>query len=160
MSTDSTIKSFMGADHVRCDAMFEQAQAAAEKGDWAAAREPFGKFYGALEHHIAMEEEILFPAFERATGNTAGPTFVMRLEHKQMRGVAQAMTQALDRQDVAGFLGHADTLQILMGQHNLKEESILYPMTDRALSPSREDLLREMENLPHAAGIGVGPCLT
>ena len=160
MSTDSTIKHFLGADHVRCDAMFEHAQASAEKEDWAGARHAFGEFSSALEHHFSMEEDILFPAFERVTGNSAGPTAVMRMEHKQMREVGQAMAQALEGHDAAGFLGHADTLQILMGQHNLKEESILYPMADRALSPARDALLREMGSLPHAAGIGAGPCLT
>jgi hypothetical protein len=33
---------------------------------------------------------------------------------------------------------------MLMQQHNLKEEGMLYPMSDQALAANREDLIREM----------------
>ena len=37
--------------------------------------------------HFEMEEAVLFPAFEEATGMTQGPTMVMHAEHVQMKGV-------------------------------------------------------------------------
>jgi iron-sulfur cluster repair protein YtfE (RIC family) len=46
------------------------------------------------------------------------------------------MTEAAARQDQEAFLGGTDTLQILISQHNMKEEQILYPMTDQVLSDS------------------------
>jgi hypothetical protein len=36
---------------------------------------------------------------------------------------------------------------MLMQQHNLKEESMLYPMSDRVLAEARDDLIRGMGNL-------------
>jgi len=41
-----------------------------------------------------MEEEVLFPAFETRTGNTMGPTYVMRTEHEQIRALLQVMARA------------------------------------------------------------------
>lgn len=73
----------------------------------------------------------MFPAFEAATGMTQGPTQVMRMEHRQMRGLMAQMQQAWAERDGEAFAGAAETLLILMQQHNMKEENILYPMCDQ-----------------------------
>ena len=62
-----------------------------------------------------------------------GPTAVMRHEHAQMRRVLEAMAQALAAADPQGLLDQGDTLLMLIQQHNLKEEHILYPMADARL---------------------------
>ena len=89
-----------------------------------------------LETHFASEEELLFPAFEAATGMTSGPTEVMRGEHRQMRDLLAQMQAAVTSRDSDAFGGAAETLLILMQQHNMKEENILYPMCDNALGSS------------------------
>lgn len=124
-----TISEFMSTDHQRCDALFAEAEAAAP----AAAAQAFATFAEAMQHHLAMEEQVLFPAFEQATGNSMGPTRIMRMEHEQMRELFGQMGEALAAHDANTFAGLAETLLILMQQHNLKEEQILYPMSDRAL---------------------------
>ena len=55
--------------------------------------------------------------------------------------------QWLEKQDKDGFLGDAETLLILMQQHNMKEEQIVYPMAERLLSTGQEQVIAEMENL-------------
>ena len=78
---------------------------------------------------------MLFPAFEAATGMTdSGPTFVMRMEHEQMRGLLEQMGTALERGDHDALLDQGDTLLMLIQQHNQKEEGMLYPMSERALA--------------------------
>jgi iron-sulfur cluster repair protein YtfE (RIC family) len=91
---------------------------------------------------------MLFPAFEQASGNTMGPTRVMRLEHRQMRETLAEMDGALASGDLEDFLGQAETLLILMQQHNIKEEQILYPMCDRFLGGAVESVLQAMRDLP------------
>ncbi len=51
-----------------------------------------------------------------------------------MRELIAQMSEAVARQDSDTFAGAADTLLVLMQQHNLKEENILYPMCDRLLA--------------------------
>jgi len=135
----------LGADHARCDDFFAQAEQAAAKGDWLSAQAAFSAFAAGMARHFAMEEEVLFPAFESRTGNTAGPTRVMRLEHDQMRGLLDALRQAVEHRDGQAYAGAAETLLVLMQQHNLKEEQILYPMCDRVLAGERDELLARME---------------
>lgn len=122
--------------HKHCDEVFADAEEACANGNWSAGEKSFAAFARELETHFLSEEEVLFPAFESATGMTSGPTEVMRGEHRQMRELLAQMREALERRDGDGFSGSAETLLIMMQQHNMKEENILYPMCDNALGGS------------------------
>ena len=140
-----TILDFLGSDHRACDDLFASAEAAVAQKNWDSARDLFGRFQAAMARHLAMEEEVLFPAFEARTGNSMGPTQVMRMEHAQMRSLLQDMASAVSASNQNGFLGLSETLNMLMQQHNLKEENMLYPMSDRVLDSERDGLIRAME---------------
>lgn len=120
--------------HKHCDDMFADAEAAVAAKDWPKAALLTAAFHNELETHFRTEEEVLFPAFEASTGMTGGPTQMMRFEHAQMRDLMDQMRTALDERNGANFAGAAETLLILMQQHNMKEENILYPMCDRNLA--------------------------
>jgi iron-sulfur cluster repair protein YtfE (RIC family) len=141
----STILDFMSSDHRACDDLFASAESAAAQKNWDGARTLFDRFQASMTHHLSMEETVLFPAFEARTGNTMGPTQVMRSEHEQMRGLMQDMAGAVAAGDRNVYLGLSETLNMLMQQHNLKEENMLYPMSDQVLSGSRDDLIHAMQ---------------
>lgn len=141
----NTILDFLGSDHRACDGLFAAAEEAAASKNWSGARSLFSQFYRAMSRHFAMEEEVLFPGFETKTGNTMGPTQVMRAEHEQMRSLMREMDEALVANDELRFLGLSETFNMLMQQHNLKEENVLYPMSDRALAAERDTLIRQMD---------------
>lgn len=127
------IASYMTGVHRECDDVFVQAEQAIANTDWTQAESLLTQFVQALEHHLQQEEELLFPRFEHATGMTQGPTQVMRMEHQQMRAHCESLAQAVSAQQKDQGLGICETLMVLMQQHNMKEEQILYPMTDRSL---------------------------
>lgn len=147
-----TISSFLTNDHHRCDELFAEAEASAAKGDWEAIARNFQDFLQSMEQHFTMEEEVLFPTFETHTGMSMGPTQVMRMEHRQMRELFNAMGEAVTNRDKDDFLGQAETLLVLMQQHNLKEEQILYRMADQALGGEMEDVLKRMSAVARAKG--------
>ncbi|HXH02284.1 MAG TPA: hemerythrin domain-containing protein [Candidatus Competibacteraceae bacterium] len=120
--------------HRACDDAFALAESAVARDDWEHAVPCFEYFREESEAHFNGEEQVLFPAFEACTGMRAGPTHVMRQEHAQLRGLLEAMTQALAQRDREQYLGLADTLMILLQQHNLKEEQVLYPMAEQVLA--------------------------
>lgn len=128
------IKEFMAQDHKACDLLFVNAESAAADEDWDTATQAFNDFIQAMERHLGIEENELFPAFEEATGMTMGPTEMMRSEHDQMRVLFAEMRDAMGRQHGDDYLGLSETLLILMQQHNMKEEQILYNMMDQHLS--------------------------
>lgn len=141
----STILAFLGGDHRMCDDLFASAEEAVGQKNWGVAHKLFDQFHATMTHHLAMEENVLFPAFEAQTGTTVGPTQVMRMEHEQMRELMQSMAHAVIKTDFEGYLGLSETLNMLMQQHNLKEENMLYPMTDRVLAGERDQLLHAMK---------------
>jgi len=140
-----TILEFLGSDHHACDNVFASAEEAVARKDWDSARSLFGQFQAAMARHLAMEEDVLFPAFESRTGMSGGPTEVMRMEHAQMRDLLQAMADAVAAGNQNVYLGLSETLNMLMQQHNLKEENMLYPMSDRVLGAERDSVIREMD---------------
>lgn len=142
-----TITRYLGGDHKRCDELFVQAENCVSDEQWDRAAPLYADFSAALERHLAMEEQVLFPAFEEAAASRAGPTIVMRTEHQQMRHILSQMHAALVHRDASGFLGYSDTLNILMQQHNLKEENILYPMIDRLLHDRQDEMIAAMEDI-------------
>jgi len=144
----STILELFGDDHRRCDEQFAQAEAAARAGDMGRCAGLFETFRGALLRHIRLEEEVLFPGFEAATGNTGGPTRVMRDEHAMLRELMERLGTAAVAGATADYLAAARTLTMLLEQHNMKEEGILYPMCDRVLAHEWDRLRAQIEGLP------------
>lgn len=139
-----TISEYLSADHHRCDDLFALAEEVAGDGNWERIASEFGAFLESMRHHFAMEEEVLFPAFEERTGMSMGPTQVMRMEHQQMRGLFDEMAQAVAQRDQDDYLGQAETLLVLMQQHNLKEEQILYHMADQVLGGEAGDVIARL----------------
>jgi hemerythrin-like domain-containing protein len=88
---------------------------------------------------------VLFPAFEARTGMSMGPTQVMRAEHEQMRALIEDLARTVTGSDQDGYLGLSETLNMLMQQHNVKEENMLYPMSDQLLAADREQLIIAMQ---------------
>lgn len=143
-----TILEFLAAEHRSCDDNFAVVEEAAQGGDAARCRHEFQQFQAAMEQHFQREEQALFPTFEQTTGNAMGPTRVMRLEHQQMRDTLAEMDDALGKDDLAEFLGQSETLLILMQQHNIKEEQVLYPMCDRFLANNAAAVIAAMQAVP------------
>ncbi len=133
--TSQGLKEFFTLDHRRCDEMWAAVEAAAQAGDVEVEKENWRIFQGEMLRHLRMEEEVMFPAFEQASGMTdSGPTFVMRSEHEQMRGLIEQMGAAADGDDYDELVDLGDTLLMLIQQHNQKEEHMLYPMAEQALT--------------------------
>lgn len=125
---------FFTEDHQACDQRYGELEKALDAGKAEPVRECWTRFERAITRHLSMEEEVLFPAFEEATGMRGmGPTAVMRHEHEQMRALLRKMAGAISAGDFAGALDAGDTLLMIIQQHNVKEEGMLYPMADEAL---------------------------
>ena len=140
----TSILNFMTQDHRHCDDSYAAAEEKVAAGRWDEAGQSWTIFCNALETHLKREEGFLFPAFETQTGNTQGPTAMMRMEHEQMRSLVAEMDEAITARNADSFLGLAETLMILTQQHNMKEEQILYPMIDQVLGdPDR--LIKQMQ---------------
>ena len=132
----------LGWDHDRLGALELAAMEAWGAGETHAAARLHLRFVFGLLRHIRFEESVLFPEFERVSGMPAdrGPTTVMRVEHRAIEALLEEVRKAA----VSGVRPAEPTcadLRALLHQHNVKEESVLYPMLDRALDARETDAL-------------------
>jgi hemerythrin-like domain-containing protein len=141
------ITHYLSGDHKQCDDLCAALENFVVAGDWPAAGAFFASFQKALELHFLKEEEILFVALENAARGAPSPTELMRNEHRQIRAILMMLENALARKSLNAFLGHAETLNIMMQQHNMKEESALYLMIDGTLKGEQETILAAMRRL-------------
>ena len=141
-------KVFFTAEHRACDALWADLEAAVERRDDDGARELWTAFDMRCRRHFAMEEEVLFPALEAATGMVGGPMAVMRIEHEQMRRVLDAMASAAQAADFELVADHGDTLLMLVQQHNVKEEGVVYAMAQAVLAGQWDDLAHRLSAFP------------
>ncbi|WP_291991810.1 hemerythrin domain-containing protein [Candidatus Accumulibacter sp. ACC003] len=141
------IRDFMANDHRACDRLLATVEQSVVKGAWELAEADFGRFRDALLSHFGAEESVLFPLFEECTGMRLGPTQVMRDEHAQMRQLLTAAEAALAENDADEYDGNSETLLIMIQQHNIKEENVLYPMCDQRLAAQLETLLPRLQEL-------------
>ena len=142
----ATIKEFLSADHTRCDELFAKMEDVASKSI-SDAKESYVEFVKETEHHFQMEEKVMFVEFEQKTGMTQGPTAMMRQEHTQMRSLMSQLGEAIEADNKDKFFGLSETLMILMQQHNMKEEQMLYPMAGQHLSAESDRVIAMMDSL-------------
>ena len=148
-----SISEYLEADHRRLDALLTSAVDSLGAGSVAQAASAFGLFGEGIEAHINLEERLLLPHVEEATG-PGGPAEVMREEHGRiLRGVWSIGTQ-LQSGDAARCLEELDALARLLSAHNVKEERVLYPAAERILESlgQREEVLRCMDAETAIAG--------
>ena len=141
-----SIRDYMAENHLQCDEYIVAVEQDIAGAAWDKAGVDFPRFRDAMHRHLAVEESILFPAFEQRTGMAMGPTQVMRNEHAQIRELIEAAEGALLAKDADDYSGYAETLLIMTQQHNMKEENILYPMCDQHLSDQLESMLAQLKS--------------
>ncbi len=142
----STIQEYLTADHRSCDELFASMEEAASTS-LQAAKEITKKFIDASERHFQMEERVMFAEFEQKTGMTQGPTAMMRHEHEQMRGLMKQLLDAIEEENKDRFFGTTETLMILLQQHNMKEEQMLYTMAQQHLSAESDRIVQMMDSM-------------
>ena len=143
----NTISSFLTSDHRACDNEFANLENAIASLDWEEAKSQFDKFSADLLHHFDMEEKVMFPVFEDVTGMSQGPTMVMKMEHSQMRSILDDLNADIEKKDKNHFFGVSESLMMLMQQHNMKEEQMLYAMADMHLGSRVSKVIEDMKAL-------------
>ena len=97
----------------------------------------------ALRRHIYLEEELVFPALPSEGGaGLIAPIFVMLREHAQIWQTLDALEREVEDGPSDGRL-LCHQLLVQLQHHNMKEERVLYPEADRALSGAAAARLAE-----------------
>ena len=148
----SGIGQYLRADHRYCESLFALIESLAASGQWSQAEQARCAFTSSLEHHLQREERVLFPAMEDAQGGPLGLIAEARVEHARMRDWLEQLEAAISVRDPNKLSTAAQELRAALEQHNVKEESILYPLAEQMLDDRAGDLLQAMEGRRGGAG--------
>jgi len=142
------ISQYMKSEHRECDNDFANAEGLVAEEKWDEAQKAYLVFANETLSHFKKEEEVLFPEFEKQTGSAQGPTQVMVFEHEQVRGLIGKLADSIEKQDRDAYLSLAESMMILLQQHNMKEEQMLYAMCDRVIpADTRGELIESMKEV-------------
>lgn len=124
-------------DHRAIDQEFEGVKTGLKRGEWQ--RDSFQQAAGELRHHIYVEEEALFPVLRQA--GMVAPVFVMIREHGEIWRALDAI-EGEDGRDAEQALAAFASMESVLASHNFKEEQILYPASDSALTVESVEAVR------------------
>ncbi len=130
------------SDHERLARLEVDAFVARAAGDTAAAATRYRIFSAGLRRHIAIEEELLFPLFEKRAGlfPDRRPTEQMRNEHTEIARLLGEILRTIG--DPAKLPDQARAaFHEILEEHHRKEEGLLYPALDMVLTPEESDAL-------------------
>ena len=136
---------FYADDHRRLDAVLEAA-AAERPNNPENALSRLAEFQSGLEQHMAWEETILFPAFDRHFPAPEGVSVTEALlgEHSEILDALAAVVGAWrENRDASGA---EKRLRALLAEHNRLEEKDVYLPLDAAVSDGeRDSIFRDMK---------------
>lgn len=127
--TSETLAAALEREHREIDEGIERFAAAPSSHQ---AVEGLTAAITALRRHIYLEEEVVFPAL--SAGGLVAPIFVMLREHAQIWQSLDALQRAVARNDGTPEAPRlCRQLIVQLQHHNMKEERVLYPETERAI---------------------------
>lgn len=104
----------------------------------------FIKNYADKFHH-AKEEDILFKAMlDNVDGLHCNPIPVMLHEHQEGRHYLQGMEQGLAESNIPELIKNTRAYGYLLEQHIYKEDNILYPMAEEALTNEQKQEVNKL----------------
>ncbi len=131
MTEEQTLAAALEREHREIDAGIQAFLASCENG--APESEPLLRAMDALRRHIYLEEAILFPPLRDA--GLFAPILVMLREHGEIWSTMEDLATQLGVAHGGGpSAERCRTLLAQLEQHNLKEEAVIYPHADTALS--------------------------
>ena len=93
----------------------------------------------ADKYHHAKEEDVLFKVMLDNQGALhCNPIPVMLHEHEQGRAFVQGMEEGLAEKDPQKAVEYATEYCYLLQEHIYKEDNVLYPMAEEALSDAQK----------------------
>lgn len=138
---------WLAHDHSLYEELLSKCQDAAETEDWEAVELTFNELITHLKRHMALEEEVLFPAFESIPHAPQGPIAALREEHSKIINLIQDLLKVIKTRNPEHVLKRLTHLENRMINHHEKEEDFFLPMASYILNASHDELLHELDEL-------------
>jgi regulator of cell morphogenesis and NO signaling len=123
-----------------------------EVSDWVEhisnLREKVKQFMEQLEPHSEREEGALFPLMAKYIGKESGPIAVMEYEHEMAKKYLRTfkeetsqLSKPLKKEEATVMANHVVQAYLILTEHFMKEENVLFPMAEKLLSKEEKEEL-------------------
>lgn len=134
---ESTLEEILRQDHDEIEELWESA-VQLRGSDPAGSRKKYLLFVEALDEHIEIEENFLYPYSLRTHGDNVGHLVaMMREEHVEIRKRLGNIRAAANSGQPPSEADETE-LRNTLGTHNAREEGLYYPEFDRIFSTTPE----------------------
>jgi hemerythrin superfamily protein len=130
-----SVGQLLADDHAKIDKLLGSLAAMLDDHEAERAQHMFPDLSAALLRHIRLEDEVLFPALSR-NRLFRPPCLCMKTEHRRIEFELAAASDAIAHGNVVEARLALRRLERLLVEHNVKEERVLYPRADAALTPA------------------------
>jgi len=133
-------------EHTQFEVLVRECRDAADISDWWALKNGFRTLVEELRHHMAQEEEILFPAYEEKRKPSHMSTLELYNEHSVIVNSLRNLDKLIDSQSSEDAYACIVSLEQLMLEHNQKEELAFLPFASHLLFEDRDELVLKLKN--------------
>ncbi len=120
-------------EHSLYENLLSECTEAVEIEDWRTANLLFKRIVTHLKRHMALEEEVLYSAYEAVTHAPQGPTGALREEHDHIVRLIMDMARVIKTKDSDYVLECLAHLERQMIKHHEMEEDMFLPMASYIL---------------------------
>lgn len=139
-----TADNWLVHEHSLYENLLSRCQDAVEVEDWGVVDRIFRELVDHLKQHMAVEEEVLYTAYESTARAPQGPTRALRDEHDQIVRHFRDMAAVIKTRDSEHVLDGLSLLEYQMIKHHEKEEDLFLPMASHILEDKREEISQKL----------------
>ena len=132
-------------DHSQYEELLIECCDAVQLEDWAGVEPLFAELIARLKTHMAMEEEVLYPAYEAMSEFPKRPVQSLREEHDKIVRLACDVMRLLKTHDSDHVLDSLLSLEAALIKHHEREEDVFLPMAGHLLMSQRDELTSKLK---------------
>lgn len=133
-------------DHTELELLMRECHNAADISDWWAVEQFFTKLVTQLRHHMAQEEEVLFPAYDAKCEPSHMQTQELYNEHSEIIVRFRKLDKYIIDRVSDKALDTVVALELSMHEHNEKEEKVFLPFASHLLFEDRDELEQRLDD--------------
>lgn len=139
-------------DHHKYDEMLTECEMAAEMADWKNAVHLFNEFIKELKLHMQLEDEVLYPLFEKTQDNSHDQITVLHEEHDNLIRLLHDLDSIIKTNNIDHFMESLLPLHEAMNEHNEHEEAVFQHLEDDSILMRRDEILGRLSAIQKKQG--------
>lgn len=134
-------------DHRKYDEMLTECEMAAEMADWKDAVNLFNKFTSELKSHMLLEDEIIYPLFEKKSADAEDAMLELHEQHEDLVRLLTDLVSVIKNKNIDHFMESLIPLHKIMNEHNEYEEEVFQRLGSDELLMRRDEVMQQLSAL-------------